>query len=154
MHLKHSLIPQYEWRVSLIYCSDPGLFVYCCDFSTAAVDLVQVISVVTYKDVGSIWGQLPINTNLYQLPVTLWLCWQLSGFSPGADPCTGKSGKWAGVEIREVKVLKMSHWQQTSQTDFLPLWLAVLFSIQCSFSWVTWKKLKPWKHSDYFLTGT
>lgn len=34
----------------------------------------------------------------------------------------------------------MSHWQQTSQPDFLPLWFAVLFSIQCSFSWVTWKQ--------------
>lgn len=81
VHLKHSLIPWYKWWVSLIYCSDPGLFVYCCDFSATAVDLVQVMSVVTYKNVGSFWGQLLINTNLFQLPLTLWLCWKLSGFS-------------------------------------------------------------------------
>lgn len=35
--------------VSFIYSSDPGLFVYCCDFSTTAVDLVQVSSTVTYE---------------------------------------------------------------------------------------------------------
>lgn len=35
--------------VSFIYFSDPGLFVYCCDFSATAVDLVQVNSVVTYE---------------------------------------------------------------------------------------------------------
>lgn len=34
----------------------------------------------------------------------------------------------------------MFHWQQTNQPDFLPLWLAVLFSIQWFFRWLTWKQ--------------
>lgn len=53
--------------------------------------------------------------------------------------------------MREVKVLKMSHGQQTSQPDFLPLWLSVLSSIQCSFSWVTWKQTQTLKTFRLFF---
>lgn len=41
--------------------------------------------------------------------------------SPDADPCTGnKEDEPSKVaEMREVEALKMSHWQQTTQADFL-----------------------------------
>lgn len=117
--------------VSFIYFSDPGLFVYCCDFSTTAVDLVQVNSLVIPK-IEAHGTNCTLTQNCHS-------CHQLSsgagGFldvaSPDADPCPGKSGKPAvqTVEMREVGVLNMS-----GRPGFLSPVAGALGQIQRSFS--------------------
>lgn len=117
--------------VSFIYFSDPGLFVYCCDFSTTAVDLVQVNSLVIPK-IEAHGTNCTLTQNCHS-------CHQLSsgagGFLDLASPDAGKSGKPAVriVEMREVGVLNMSGWQQTGRPGFLSPVAGALGQIQRSF---------------------
>lgn len=61
----------YLWFIGfhLFFCSDPGLFVYCCDFSNTAVELVKVRRLQK-------WGHKVFPTS-----VTSWVVGRMNGWT-------------------------------------------------------------------------